>query len=330
MILNSIISSFNSDHNKKLEKLIYDAVYVSEATAIACYPMIGKGDEKGADNAAVETMRTSLNKVAISGRIVIGEGERDEAPMLYIGEEVGCGGISVDIAVDPLEGTTLCANASPNSLVTMAIGEEGSILNAPDLYMDKIAVGISGFPHDILNLDNSYESNLKEIAKFKNCDMSDLGVMILKRPRHEELIAKVREAGARIYLIEDGDIAAAIATTNPQKTGIDVYMGIGGAPEGVLAAAALKIHGGHFLGRLLSSTEEQQKRIKEMGIQDITKQYNATEMIKGDVIFVATGVTDGNLLKGVRIKGNAIYTNSIVMHFATRTIRNVSNKILVN
>ncbi|OJV15985.1 MAG: fructose-bisphosphatase, class II [Alphaproteobacteria bacterium 33-17] len=327
MILNSLVSAFNSDHNKKLERLIFDAVYVTESAAVACYPMIGKGDEKEADQQAVNAMRAALNKISISGKIVIGEGERDEAPMLYIGEEVGCGdGPSVDIAVDPLEGTTLCAHAAPNSIAVMAMGESGTLLNAPDVYMDKIAVGIKNFPKDALSLDNTPGMNLKEIARFKNCDISELSVMILNRPRHQELIAKVREAGARVMLIKDGDVAASIATTS-SKAGIDAYMGIGGAPEGVLAAAALKVCGGHFLGRLLFSNEEQQERLKTMGTDDFNKQYTLDEMVKGDVIFVATGVTTGSMLKGITKTRDYIKTHSIVMHYETKTIRNIHNKI---
>ncbi|MBN8827921.1 MAG: class II fructose-bisphosphatase [Sphingobacteriia bacterium] len=330
MILSNILYALNPDHNKKLEKLIYDAVFITESAAMACMPLIGLGNEKLADQAAVNAMRDAMNKTPFSGKIVIGEGERDEAPMLFIGEEVGCGdGPSVDIAVDPLEGTTLCAHAAPNSLAVLAIGEEGTLLNAPDVYMDKIAVGGCNLPNDLISLDNTPEQNLKEVAKAKKCSVSDLGVMILNRPRHQELITKVRSTGARVHLISDGDIAASIFTTDP-STNIDVYMGIGGAPEGVLAASALKVCGGQFVGRLIAMSDEEKSRVAKMGITDINKQYNINELVKSDCLFVATGVTDGILLKGVKKYNTHYLTNTLVMHYATKTVRNITNKILVN
>lgn len=306
--------AFTLDRNFALE-----AGRVTEAAALACSRWMGRGDEKAADQAAVDAMREALNTLSIDGTIVIGEGERDKAPMLYIGEKVGAGGPKVDIALDPLEGTTICATGGPNALAVIAIAEEGGFLNAPDIYMDKIAVG-GGLPEGVIDLDDTPANNLKNLAQAKKCEVSDLVAMILDRPRHEELIAKVREAGARIQLIGDGDVAGIIAAARPD-TGVDICMGIGGAPEGVLAAAALRCIGGQMMGRLVFSDESQIERAKRMGVDDPNKKYTLNEMAKGEVMFAATGVTDGSMLKGVkRFPGGAI-THTIVMRSKTGTVR---------
>lgn len=306
------------DYNLSLK-----AVKACEMAAIAAYKLIGAGDEKGADRLAVDAMRKSLNTIDMRGVVVIGEGERDEAPMLYIGEKVGTGtGEEVDIALDPLEGTTILATGGQNSLAVLAMAEKGCFLQAPDVYMDKIAIGLN-LEEQIINLDNSPQVNLKNIAKAKKCDISKLVVMILNRPRHAELIAKVREAGARIYLINDGDVAGVVATSMP-SAGIDVYMGIGGAPEGVLAAAALRTMGGQMCGRLLFDKEEQKVRAQAMGIKDLSKQYILSDLAKGEVIFAATGVTNGSMVGGVRmLDGGGAITHSILMHSANKTIRKI-------
>ena len=302
-----------------------EAVRVTEAAAIACSKWMGRGDEKAADQAAVNAMRRALNSMTIDGTVVIGEGERDKAPMLYIGEKVGTGqGPKIDIALDPLEGTTICATGAPNALAVIAMAEKGGFLHAPDVYMDKIAVG-GGLPDDIINLDDSPEENLKNLAKAKKCDLSDLVVVILDRPRHEELIAKVREAGSRIQLIGDGDVAGVIATASPE-TGVDIYMGIGGAPEGVLAAAALRSIGGQMLGRLIFRNSDERERAKRMGINDFTKVYSLAEMASGDVMFAATGVTDGSMLEGVRRTVGGAVTHSIVMRSKTGTVRTIKTE----
>ena len=260
-----------------------------KAAALGCFKWIGQGDEKAADQAAVNAMRQALNTLSIDGTVVIGEGERDKAPMLYIGEKVGSGqGPEIDIALDPLEGTTICATGGPNSLAVMAMAEKNGFLHAPDVYMDKIAVG-SGLPEGVVDLDETPEKNLKNLAKARKCEVSDLMVCILQRERHEEIIAKVREAGAKIKLIGDGDVAGVIATTNPDHTGVDLYMGIGGAPEGVLAAAALRCIGGQMQGRLLFDDNEQRERAKRMGVSDLSKKYKLEEMASGNVMFAATG-----------------------------------------
>jgi fructose-1,6-bisphosphatase II / sedoheptulose-1,7-bisphosphatase len=303
------------------------ALRTAENAAIACYEWIGRGKEKLADAAAVDSMRNSLNQMPISGTIVIGEGERDEAPMLYIGEEVGTGGLELDIALDPLEGTTICATANPNSLTVIAFSKKGNLLNAPDVYMDKIAIG-PNLPKDIIDLDNSPKTNLQNLARAKKCNISDLTVMILDRTRHEELIAKSRESGARVRLISDGDVAAAIATTDP-KTGIDIYMGTGGAPEGVLAATALKVCNSQMLGRLIFDNNQKQiNRAKKMGITDLSKKYSIAEMVKGDCLFVASGVTHGSMLSGIVRNDNFNIVNSIVMDSAQKSIKIINSKYL--
>ncbi|MFT6106704.1 MAG: fructose-1,6-bisphosphatase II / sedoheptulose-1,7-bisphosphatase [Rickettsiales bacterium] len=315
---------------KSLNDIILSATKVAEQAAIACYDWIGKGDEKLADQAAVNAMREELNKMKIDGTIVIGEGERDEAPMLFIGEKVGNGfedSLAVDIALDPLEGTTICATANPNSLAVIAFANKGGFLHAPDVYMDKIAVG-GGLPLGVVDLDNSPQNNLKSLAQAKKCYISDLTVMILDRPRHSEIIAKCREAGAKVKLISDGDVAGIIATTD-SATGIDLYLGSGGAPEGVLAAAALQTVGGQMMGRLLFDEGEkvdskrQIMRAKDMGITDLNKKYTADDMAKGDVLFIASGVTDGEMLYGIKKLNNKIIVNSLIMNSAEKSVKKI-------
>jgi fructose-1,6-bisphosphatase II / sedoheptulose-1,7-bisphosphatase len=305
----------------KLDRnLALDAVRVTEAAALAASRWMGRGDEKAADQAAVDAMRSALNILDMRGTVVIGEGERDEAPMLYIGEKVGTGsGPEIDIALDPLEGTTICATGAPNALAVIAMAEKGGFLNAPDVYMDKIAVG-DGLPDDIVDLDEPPAANLKNLAKANRCDVGDLLVLILDRPRHNELIAKVRETGARIELIRDGDVAGVIATTRLNKT-VDIYMGIGGAPEGVLAAAALRSIGGQMQGRLLFRNDEEKARARSMGIVDLNRKYKLNDLAKGDVMFAASGVTDGALLHGVHRFAGGARTHSVVMRSLTGTVR---------
>jgi fructose-1,6-bisphosphatase class II len=295
-----------------------EAVRVTEAAALHCARLTGRGDEKAADQAAVDAMRRAFNALTIDGTIVIGEGERDEAPMLYIGEKVGAGGPKVDIALDPLEGTTICANGAPNALSVIAMAEQGGFLHSPDTYMDKIAVGPVG--KGVVDLDKTPTQNLHALAEAKRCNIDDLTVIILYRPRHEALIREVREAGARIRLITDGDVSAAIATTKPE-TGIDLLLGIGGAPEGVLAAAALRCVGGDMQGRLKPRNEHEIERAKRMGIADINKKFSIEELAAGDVMFAATGVTDGDYLQGVHFFPGGATTQSVVMRSRSRTIR---------
>ena len=289
-----------------------DFVKVTEAAALAASRWMGRGERDTADGAAVESMRESLGEMAISGRIVIGEGERDEAPMLFIGEEVGHGGFEVDIAVDPVEGTNLVANGLPNSIAVMAISERGGLLHAPDSYMKKLAVGPKAAPY--VHIDAAVRENLEAVANALERPVSDVTVVILDRPRHADLIAEVRAAGARIKLISDGDVDAAIATAVP-GTGIHVAMGTGGAPEGVLAAAALKCLGGNFMGRLEPRNAQEAERAKAMGFGDLDRVLELGDLIKGQhVVFCATGITDGDLTRGVRFFGNNARTHSIVMH----------------
>ncbi|MDP2698245.1 class II fructose-bisphosphatase [Thalassospira sp.] len=302
--------------------LALETVRVTEAAALACSVQMGRGDEKAADQAAVDAMRNALNSMDIRGTVVIGEGERDEAPMLYIGEEVGTGnGPEIDIALDPLEGTTICATGGPNSLAVVAMAEKGGFLNAPDTYMEKIAVG-GGLPEDVVNLDASPGENLRNLASARGCAVSDLVACILNRPRHEELIAKTREAGARIMMIDDGDVAGVIATSE-KISGVDIYMGTGGAPEGVLAAAALRCIGGQFQGRLVFRNDDEIARAKKWGIEDLTRIYKLTDLARGNVMFAATGVTDGAMLRGVRRFANGAETDSIVMRSQSGTVRYV-------
>ena len=302
--------------------LALEAVRVTEAAALSASSWIGLGNEKQADAAAVKAMRDSLNNLDISGEVVIGEGERDKAPMLYIGEKVGSGnGPNVDIALDPLEGTTICATGGNNALTVIAFSEKGGFLNAPDVYMDKIAVG-GNLPKDIIDLDNKPEENLKNLAKAKKKDINDLVVCILDRPRHKEIIAKCREVGARITLISDGDVSGIIATSDP-NSGIDIYLGTGGAPEGVLAAAALRCIGGQMQARLKFNEEDEIKRAGKLGIIDLNKKYLLNELASKDSMFAATGVTDGSMLKGVKIIGDKAYTESIIMRSVTGTVRTI-------
>jgi fructose-1,6-bisphosphatase II / sedoheptulose-1,7-bisphosphatase len=302
--------------------LVMDAVRVTEAAAIASYSLVGRGDEKEADRAAVEAMRDTLNSLAIDGRIVIGEGERDEAPMLFIGEKLGKGsGPKIDIAVDPLEGTTLTAKAMANALAVMAWAPEGTLLNAPDTYMDKIAVG-PGLPAGIIDLDKSAAENITAIAKAKGVPATDVTACVLDRPRHAEIIASLRSVGARVALISDGDVAGVINTTDP-TTGIDLYIGQGGAPEGVLACAALKCVGGQFQGRLVFRNADERARAKRWGITDLDRKYDLHEIVRGEAIFCATGVTKGALLDGVKIGGGYVRTHTLVMHSASHTVREV-------
>ena len=299
--------------------LALEAVRVTEAAALAASRLMGRGDEKAADQAAVNAMREALNGMAIDGKVVIGEGERDEAPMLFIGEKVGAGGPKIDIALDPLEGTTLTAKGGQNALAVMAFAEEGGFLHAPDTYMEKIAVG-GGLPEDVVDLDEAPKVNLKNLAKARDVAVGDLVICVLDRPRHAELIAKAREAGARIVLISDGDVAGVIATTRPES-GIDMYWGTGGAPEGVLAAAALRCIGGQFQGRLVFRNDDERARATRCGITDFARKYSLHELAGGDVMFAATGVTDGSMLKGVRRLHHGATTQSMVMRSKTGTVR---------
>jgi fructose-1,6-bisphosphatase II / sedoheptulose-1,7-bisphosphatase len=296
-----------------------EAVRVTEAAAIAAAEQIGRGDEHAADHAAVEAMRTAFNSLPISGTVVIGEGERDEAPMLYIGEKVGSGGLAIDIALDPLEGTTLTAKALPNALAVMAMAEPGTLLNAPDTYMDKIAIG-GGYPDGIIDLDADPKENILALARAKGVKPNEITACIMDRPRHEKLIAAVREVGAAVRLITDGDVAGVIATSDP-ATGIDIYIGTGGAPEGVLAAAALRCIGGQIQTRLVFRNDSERERAAKWGIKDLKKKYTLMDMASGDVVFAATGVTDGSMLQGVHKSGNFITTESVVMRSATGTVR---------
>lgn len=312
--------------NEKLtmdRNLALELVRVTEAAALSASLLMGRGDEKAADQAAVDAMRRALNTMHINGTVVIGEGERDEAPMLYIGEKVGAGdGPELDIALDPLEGTTITAKGGPNALAVVAMAEKGGFLNAPDVYMQKIAIGMTGLPHDVVDLDETPQKNLKELAKAKRADVSDLVACILDRPRHEELIAKVREAGARIMLISDGDVSGVIATCQPDS-GVDIYFGAGGAPEGVLAAAALRCIGGFMQGRLLFRNEDEKSRAARWGVSDLNRKYGLLDLAKGDVMFAATGVTDGPMLKGVRRHAGGASTNSVIMRSKTGTVRRI-------
>jgi fructose-1,6-bisphosphatase II / sedoheptulose-1,7-bisphosphatase len=303
--------------------LVLEMVRVTEAAAIAASKLIGRGDEKAADAAAVEAMRLAFNDLYMDGTVVIGEGERDEAPMLYIGEKVGGApdkGPKIDIALDPLEGTTITAKAGPNALAVLAAAEEGGLLNAPDVYMDKLAVG-PGYPEGIIDLNKSIRENVEAVAKAKGVGANELIVCVLDRPRHEKMIAELREIGCGVHLIPDGDVAGVIAVTDPETT-IDMYMGSGGAPEGVLACAALRCVGGQFKGRLLFRNDDEKARARKWGISDLDKVYDLKELAKGDCIFAATGVTDGSLLAGVkRLSGGKLTTESVVMRASTGTVR---------
>jgi fructose-1,6-bisphosphatase II / sedoheptulose-1,7-bisphosphatase len=296
-----------------------EAVRVTEAAAIAAFAQIGRGNEHDADQAAVEAMRAAFNVLPIDGTVVIGEGERDEAPMLYIGEKVGQGGLAVDIALDPLEGTTLTAKAMANALAVMAMAEPGTMLNAPDTYMDKIAIG-PGFADGLIDLDAEPAENIHALAKAKGVRPQEITALVMDRPRHEALIAKIRKAGAKVKLITDGDVAGVIETTDP-ATGVDIYIGVGGAPEGVLAAAALRCVGGQMQGRLVFRNDNERTRAAKWGITDLNRKYRLHDLVAGDVVFSATGVTDGSMLRGVHRQGNFITTESVVMRSASGTVR---------
>jgi len=303
-----------SDRNLAME-----LVRVTEAAALASSRWIGRGDKNSADGAAVDAMRRAFDSVAIHGTVVIGEGEMDEAPMLYIGEKVGSGGPEVDIAVDPLEGTSICARGMPNAIATLAVAEKGGFLHAPDIYMDKLAVG-PGLPEGVVHIDASPKENLKNLAQARKVAIEDLVVCTLDRDRHKDIIRACREAGARIMLIPDGDVAGVVACSQPEA-GVDMYIGWGGAPEGVLAAAALRCIGGQMQGRLIYEDDAQRERAKSMGISDPDRILQVEDMARGDVMFSATGVTTGAMLRGVRRTGSGAITHSIVMRSKTGTVR---------
>jgi len=301
--------------------LVLELVRVTERAAIASAGWRGKGDEKAADAAAVEAMRTELSNVHIHGRIVIGEGERDEAPMLFIGEEVGAGdGPDVDIAVDPLEGTTLCAKNQPDSICVLAMAERGGLLNAPDVYMQKLAIG-AGYAAGVVDIDASPRHNIKSLAEAKGVPVSEITVCMLDRPRHAGLLEELRSTGCAIKLISDGDIAGIIHAVNTEETGIDIYLGSGGAPEGVLAAAALRCIGGQMQARLMLDTDEKRARARRMGVEDPNRIYFTEDLASGDVLFAATGVTDGSLLKGVGLRKTSVRTSTVVMRSWSQTVR---------
>ncbi len=294
---------------------------VSEAAAMASARLVGRGDEKAADQAAVNAMREQLNMLDIRGVVVIGEGERDEAPMLFIGEEVGTGeGPAVDIALDPLEGTTLTAKDMPNALTVIAMAPRGTLLHAPDVYMDKLAIG-PGYPKDVVSLEMTPAERVRALARARGCKDRDITVCVLERPRHEEMIADIRSTGAAIRLITDGDVAGVIHCAEPEKTGIDMYMGSGGAPEGVLAASALKCMGGQMWGRLIFRNDDERRRAAKAGITDLDRIYSRDEMVTADVIFAATGVTDGNILAGIRREPDFLETETLLMRSKTGSIR---------
>jgi fructose-1,6-bisphosphatase II / sedoheptulose-1,7-bisphosphatase len=300
--------------------LALEAVRVTEAAAMRAFKLAGRGDEHAADQAAVEGMRWAFNLLPIDGTVVIGEGERDEAPMLFIGEKVGAGGLKVDIALDPLEGTTLCAKALPNAIAVMAMAEAGTLLNAPDVYMDKIAVG-PGLPNGVIDLDAEPADNIISVAKAKGVKPELIHALILDRPRHEKIIASVRKAGASVHLITDGDVAGVIHCADPDNTGVDMYIGTGGAPEGVLAAAALRCIGGQMQCRLILDSEDKRERAHKMGVTDPRMIYGIEDMVRGDCLFAATGVTTGSLLSGVKFRKDVIETETVVMRSVTGTVR---------
>ncbi|WP_293968173.1 class II fructose-bisphosphatase [Sphingomonas sp.] len=311
--------------SKALDRvLVLEMVRVTEAAAIAASTLVGRGDEKAADAAAVEAMRKAFNELDFDGTVVIGEGERDEAPMLYIGEKVGKaspGSPRIDIALDPLEGTTLTAKAYPNALAVLAIAEEGGLLNAPDVYMEKLAIG-PGYEKGLVSLTKTPTENIKALAAAKGVAPNEIIACVLDRPRHDALIAELRALGVGIMLIPDGDVAGVIACTNPDTT-IDIYFGSGGAPEGVLAAAALACVGGQFQGKLLFRNDDERGRAAKWGVTDLDKIYELEDLVKGDAIFAATGVTDGSLLEGVKVRKGFLTTESIVMRASSGTVRRV-------
>lgn len=308
------------------ERLAWDIMRVTEAAAISAAKWRGQGDEMAADKAAIEAMHAELTKLTITGQIVIGEGEEDEVASLYVGETLGSNsGPSVDIAVDPLEGTTLCAKSLPNGLSVLALAEAGSILKTPDIYMEKIAIG-PGYPEDAISLEKSPTENLEALAKAKDVKISDLTACILDRSRHGKLIAEVRDTGAAVNLIGDGDIAGVIQVTDPAETGIDIYLGVGGAPAGVLAASALKALGGNMHCRFQPLQEGHKQKAYNAGIEDLSKIYTISDMVKGDVIFAATGITAGYMLEGVRFSPEVIETETLVMHSGTKSVRWVKSQ----
>ena len=322
--MNNSVRSASPKASSALDRvLVLELVRVTEAAAIAASKLIGRGDEKAADHAAVEAMRAAFDELAIDGTVVIGEGERDEAPMLYIGEKVGGApgtGPKIDIALDPLEGTTITAKAGPNALAVLAAAEQGCLLNAPDTYMDKLAVG-PGYPEGVIDLAKSPTENVRAVAAAKGVEPQDIIVCVLDRPRHAALIEELRGLGCGVVLIGDGDVAGVIATTDPDTT-IDMYMGSGGAPEGVLAAAALRCVGGQFNGRLIFRNEDEKARARKWGIEDFDRIYKLEDLAKGDCIFAATGVTSGSLLDGVkRLRGGKMTTESVVMRASSGTVR---------
>jgi fructose-1,6-bisphosphatase II / sedoheptulose-1,7-bisphosphatase len=303
--------------------LALDIVRVTEATAVAAALWRGRGNEAAADEAAAAAMYRELARLPIEGVVVVGEGEENETPLVYIGATVGAGensALKVDLAVDPVEGSTLCAKALPNALSVLALAERGSLLKVPTIYMDKIAIG-PGFPEGLVDLDASPTDNLKALAEAKGVPVSEITVCILDRPRHGKLIEEVRAAGAALRLIGDGDIAGVIHVTEPLETGIDVYMGVGGAPEGVLAAAALACIGGQIQGRLIAASEQHRARARAAGIHDLGRKYSMRDMVMGDLSFAATGITDGSLLEGVRFTREAVFTHTVVMRASTHTVR---------
>jgi len=316
------MSSITIQPHLALERILsLEIVRVTERAAVSSARLRGHGNEKAADQAAVDAMRRELNKLPIDGTVVIGEGERDEAPMLFIGENVGNKkGPKVDIAVDPLEGTTLCAKNMPGAIATMAMAEDGTLLNAPDVYMEKIAIG-PGYPKNAVDLDDPADISVIKLAKAKDVKPSEITVLILDRPRHADMIAAVRKTGAAVRLITDGDVAGVIHCADPAATGIDIYIGVGGAPVGVLAAAALRCIGGQMQCRLVLDSEEKRERALKMGIKDPRKKYQIEEMVKGDCLFAATGVTDGSFLRGVKFRKDLIETETVVMRSATGTVR---------
>jgi len=310
------------DYTRMDRNLALEAARVTEAAALAASRWMGRGDEKAADQAAVDAMRNALNSLSIQGKVVIGEGERDEAPMLYIGEEVGKGdGPKIDIALDPLEGTTITAKGGSNAMAVIAMAESGNFLYSPDVYMQKIAVG-GGLPDDVVDLDAPVADNLHSLSKAMDKNVSDLVACILDRPRHADLIEQTRKAGARVMLISDGDVAGVMATSNPDS-GVDIYYGTGGAPEGVLAAAALRCIGGQIQGRLVFRNDDERARAERCGIADLNRKYTTIEMAAGEVMFAATGVTDGTMLRGVRRYSHGARTESIVMRSKTGTVRTI-------
>ena len=316
------MSSITVQPHLALERILsLEIVRVTERAAVSSARLRGHGNEKAADQAAVDAMRRELNKLPIDGTVVIGEGARDEAPLLFIGENVGNKtGPKVDIAVDPLEGTTLCAKNMPGAIATMAMAEGGTLLNAPDVYMEKIAIG-PGYPKNTVDLDDPADVSIMKLAKAKGVKPSEITALILDRPRHADMIAAVRKTGAAVRLITDGDVAGVIHCADPTATGIDIYIGVGGAPEGVLAAAALRCIGGQMQCRLVLDSEEKRARALKMGIKDPRKKYRIEDMVKGDCLFAATGVTDGSFLRGVKFKPDLIETETVVMRSATGTVR---------